>query len=124
MADKTEATGANQLRKNSLGVAAVTFLVISAAAPLTAVAGGVPNSMMIGNGAGIAGSFLIVSAVLLMFVIGYCVIACHVSSAGGFYALSARGLGGRVGGASALVAILSYNTMRQAALVSAAFLNC
>ncbi|MUO73531.1 hypothetical protein BBI12_027440, partial [Agrobacterium vitis] len=27
----------NQLRKNSLGVGAVTFLVVSAAAPLTAV---------------------------------------------------------------------------------------
>ena len=112
MADTTHAAGANQLRKNSLGVGAVTFLVISAAAPLTAVAGGVPISMLLGNGAGIAGSFLLVSAILLIFAVGYCAIARHVSSAGGFYALSARGLGGRVGGATALIAILSYNAMQ------------
>ncbi|OEI83001.1 amino acid permease [Brucella sp. BO3] len=48
----------NQLRKNSLGVAAVTFLVVSAAAPLTAVAGGVPLSMLLGNGPGIPLTFL------------------------------------------------------------------
>ena len=36
MADTKLATGANQLRKNSLGVGAVTFLVISATAPLVA----------------------------------------------------------------------------------------
>lgn len=46
----SQGTADNQLRKNSLGVSAVTFLVVSAAAPLTAVAGGVPLSMMLGNG--------------------------------------------------------------------------
>ena len=94
MAETTAAAGANQLRKNSLGVGAVTFLVISAAAPLTAVAGGVPISMLLGNGAGIAGSFLIVTIILLLFAVGYCAMARHVSNAGGFYAFAARGLGG------------------------------
>ena len=112
MADSTLAAGSNQLRKNSLGVSAVTFLVISAAAPLTAVAGGVPISMLLGNGAGIAGSFLLVTAILLMFSVGYVAMARHVSNAGAFYAFAARGLGGRFGGASALIAILSYNAMQ------------
>ena len=112
MADTTHATGVNQLRKNSLGVGAVTFLVISAAAPLTAVAGGVPISMLLGNGAGIAGSFLLVTAILLIFSVGYVAMARHVSNAGAFYAFAARGLGGRFGGASALIAILSYNAMQ------------
>ena len=70
MADKSTSTGANQLRKNSLGVGAVTFLVISAAAPLTAVAGGVPICMLLGNGAGIVGSFLLATVILLIFEIG------------------------------------------------------
>jgi amino acid transporter len=112
MADKMQASGANQLRKNSLGVGAVTFLVISAAAPLTAVAGGVPISMLLGNGAGIAGSFLLVTIILLLFAVGYCAMARHVTNAGAFYAFAARGLGGRFGGASALIAILSYNAMQ------------
>ena len=65
----------NQLRKNSLGVGAVTFLVVSAAAPLTAVAGGVPLSMMLGNGAGIPLTFLLVTGILLLFAVGYVAMA-------------------------------------------------
>ncbi len=112
MAETPAASGANQLRKNSLGVGAVTFLVISAAAPLTAVAGGVPISMLLGNGAGIAGAFALVTIVLILFAIGYVAMARHVKNAGAFYAYTARGLGGHLGGAAALIAILSYNAMQ------------
>lgn len=112
MTNLSSEAGANQLRKNSLGVGAVTFLVISAAAPLTAVAGGVPISMLLGNGAGIAGSFAIVTVVLLLFAVGYVAMARHVKNAGAFYAYTARGLGGHLGGAAALIAILSYNAMQ------------
>ena len=111
MADR-QSIPANQLKKNSLGVAAITFLVISAAAPLTAVAGGVPISMLLGNGAGIAGSFAIVTVILLIFSVGYVAMSRHISNAGAFYAFTARGLGGRMGGAAAIVAILSYNAMQ------------
>ncbi|MRN66296.1 APC family permease [Brucella sp. 10RB9213] len=103
---------ANQLRKNSLGVAAVTFLVVSAAAPLTAVAGGVPLSMLLGNGPGIPLTFLIVTGVLLMFSVGYVAMARHIRNAGAFYAFTAQGLGGLMGGAAALLAILAYNAMQ------------
>ncbi len=112
MADTSLGTTANQLKKNSLGVGAITFLVISAAAPLTAVAGGVPISMLLGNGAGIAGSFVIVTAILLIFSVGYVAMARDISNAGAFYAFTAQGLGGRMGGAAAWVAILSYNAMQ------------
>ena len=78
--------GANQLRRNSLGVGAVTFLVVSAAAPLTAVAGGVPLSMLLGNGPGIPLTFAFVTTVLLLFAVGYVAMARHISNAGAFYA--------------------------------------
>ncbi len=107
MTTVVESGEANRLRKNSLGVGAVTFLVVSAAAPLTAVAGGVPLSMLMGNGAGIPGTFLIVTAVLLIFAVGYVAMARHVTNAGAFYAYTAKGLGGALGGAAALIAILS-----------------
>ena len=103
---------ANQLRKNSLGVAAVTFLVVSAAAPLTAVAGGVPLSMLLGNGPGIPLTFLLVTTILLLFSVGYVAMARHVRNAGAFYAYTAQGLGGLMGGAAAIVAVLAYNAMQ------------
>lgn len=102
----------NQLRKNSLGVGAVTFLVVSAAAPLTAVAGGVPLSMLLGNGAGIPLTFLLVTAILVLFAVGYVAMARHIRNAGAFYAYTAQGLGGMMGGAAALIAILAYNAMQ------------
>jgi amino acid transporter len=102
----------NQLRKNSLGVAAVTFLVVSAAAPLTAVAGGVPLSMLLGNGPGIPLTFLLVTAILLLFSVGYVAMARHIRNAGAFYAYTAQGLGGMMGGAAAMMAILAYNAMQ------------
>lgn len=102
----------NQLRSNSLGVGAVSFLVVSAAAPLTGAGGGIPPSMLFGNGAGIAGSFLIVTLILLAFSVGYVAMSRHIRNAGAFYAFAAQGLGGRAGGAAALIAILSYNAMQ------------
>ena len=112
MVDHSNAAGENRLRKNSLGVGGVTFLVVSAAAPLTAVAGGVPISMLLGNGAGIPMAFLAVTLILLIFSVGYVAMARHVNNAGAFYAFAARGLGGSAGGASAMIAILSYNAMQ------------
>lgn len=112
MEDRSNASGANQLRRDSLGVAAVTFLVISAAAPLTVVAGVIPLAMLLGNGPGAAGAFLIATVVLLVFAVGYVAMARHVTNAGGFYAMIARGLGGKAGGAASIVAIFSYNCMQ------------
>ena len=105
-------TPTNQLKKNTLGVAAITFMVVSAAAPLTGAGGGIPPSMLFGNGAGSAGSVLIVTLILLAFSVGYVAMSRHVKNAGAFYAFAAQGLGGRMGGAAAMVAILSYNAMQ------------
>lgn len=100
------------LRQNALGVGAITFMVVSAAAPLTGAGGGIPPSMLFGNGAGIAGSFAIVTLILLAFSVGYVAMARHVKNAGAFYAFTAQGLGGHLGGGAAMIAILSYNAMQ------------
>ena len=104
--------GTNQLRKNSLGLIAVTFMVISAAAPLTGVAGAMPLAFMLGNGAGIPATFIFVTLVMLAFSVGYVAMSRHVTNAGAFYAYAARGLGGRVAGAVAIVALVAYNAMQ------------
>lgn len=105
-------TPSKALRKDALGVGAITFMVVSAAAPLTGAGGGIPPSMLFGNGAGIAGAFLIVTLILLAFSVGYVAMARHVKNAGAFYAFTAQGLGGHLGGGAAMVAILSYNAMQ------------
>ena len=105
-------TGSGQLRRNALGVAAITFFVVSAAAPLTAVAGGYPIAMLLGNGAGVPAAVVLVTVILLLFSVGYTAMARHISNAGSFYAFTSRGLGGVAGGAAAYIALLAYNTMQ------------
>lgn len=111
MVDITEG-GVNQLRKNSLGLLAVTFMVISAAAPLTGVAGAMPLAFMLGNGAGVPATFIFATLVMLAFAVGYVAMSRHVTNAGAFYAYAARGLGGRTAGAVAIVAMVAYNAMQ------------
>jgi amino acid transporter len=108
----TTMTGANQLRKNSLGLIAVTFMVISAAAPLTGVAGAMPLAFLLGNGNGIPATFLLMTIIMLAFSAGYVAMSRHVKNAGAFYAYAARGLGGRTAGAVAIIAVVAYNAMQ------------
>ena len=111
MTDLSEA-GPNRLRKNSLGLIAVTFMVISAAAPLTGVAGAVPIAFLIGNGTGVPATFLLMTLIMLAFSVGYVAMSRYVNNAGAFYAYAARGLGGRMAGAVAIIAVVAYNAMQ------------
>ena len=85
----------HQLRHGRLGVFAVAFFVISAAAPLTAMAGGAPVAMLLGNGPGIPPAYVVVSLILLIFSVGYTAMARHHTSTGAFYSFVARGSGNR-----------------------------
>jgi amino acid transporter len=102
---------AQQLRHGRLGVFAVAFFVISAAAPLTAMAGGAPVAMLLGNGPGIPLAYVVVSVILLIFSVGYTAMARHHTSTGAFYSFVARGLR-QAGGAAAIIALLGYNAMQ------------
>ncbi len=102
----------NKLRRNSLGLLAVTFMVISAAAPLTGVAGAVPVAFLLGNGTGVPATFLFMTLVMLAFAVGYVAMSRHVKNAGAFYAYAARGLGGTWAGATAFTALAAYNAMQ------------
>ncbi len=101
-----------ELRRNALGVSAITFFVISAAAPLTTVAGGAPIGMLLGDGAGLAGTYFLVMLIILLFSVGYTAMARNIKNSGAFYAFNVQGLGGMVGGGVAIVALLAYNTMQ------------
>ncbi|MGY4711543.1 APC family permease [Mycolicibacterium sp. CBM1] len=102
----------HHLRRNTLGTLGVAFFVISAAAPLTAMAGGAPVAMLLGNGTGLPGAYALTAIVLLVFAIGFTTMSRHHTSTGAFYSFITRGLRQHVGGASAFIALIGYNTMQ------------
>ena len=77
------AIGPNRLRRNSLGLVAVTFMVISAAAPLTGVAGAMPLAFLLGNGTGIPLTSILLTLIMLAFAAGYVAIERVTGSLGG-----------------------------------------
>lgn len=103
---------AHRLRPGRLGAVAIAFFVISAAAPLTGMAGGAPFAMLLGNGAGVPFAYFLVTILMLIFAVGYVAMARHHTSADAFYSCVARAMGGHAGGAAAWLALLGYNVMQ------------
>jgi amino acid transporter len=97
------------LARDRLGVPAVVFFVMSAAAPLTVVAGVVPTGLAVTGLTGISIAFLAVAVVLALFSVGYVAMARHIANAGAFYAYIARGIGRPVGVGASWLALLAYN---------------
>ncbi|MFI1990305.1 APC family permease [Actinoplanes sp. NPDC020271] len=110
----SESQLSNALARNRLGVAAVVFFVMSAAAPLTVVAGVVPTGLAVTGLTGISIAFIAVALVLAIFSVGYVAMARHISNAGAFYAYVSRGLGRPVGVGASWVALLAYNMFQVA----------
>ncbi|WP_306215220.1 APC family permease [Actinoplanes sp. RD1] len=103
------------LARDRLGVAAVVFFVMSAAAPLTVVAGVVPTGLAVTGLTAMPIAFLAVALVLAVFSVGYVAMARHIANAGAFYAYIARGLGRPLGVGAAWVALAAYNSFQVAA---------
>lgn len=109
-ADATAASGsavAGELR-GSLGVASIVFIVVAAASPLGVIGGPVPLGIAFGNGAGFPTTYLVVTAVLVLFAIGFTAATPFVRSAGAFYAYVDKGIGRGAGLGTAFSALLSY----------------
>ncbi|GAA0421923.1 amino acid permease [Actinoplanes campanulatus] len=109
-----ESRVSDTLARDRLGVAAVVFFVMSAAAPLTVVAGVVPTGLAVTGLTGIAIAFLAVAVVLAIFSVGYVAMARHISNAGAFYAYVSQGLGRPLGVGASWVALLAYNMFQVA----------
>lgn len=104
--------GANTGLRGNLGVGAIVFMVLAAAAPLTVIGGNVPLSIGLGNGAGAPVGFLIAGAVLLLFSVGFVTMTPHVKEAGAFFSYVTEGLGDRLGMGIAAVALVSYTAIQ------------
>ena len=66
---KDSPDGSEGLARNQIGVLGIVFFVVAAASPLSAALGGAPAAIGLGNGAGAPGAYLIVGAVLLIFIL-------------------------------------------------------
>jgi len=105
------ADAGNGLKKNALGTGGIAFLVISAAAPLTVMAGVAPVAIGVG-GIGAPMGYVIAGAILLVFAVSFMAMTKHVKAAGGFYTYITLSMGKTVGLASAILAIVSYNCLQ------------
>ena len=94
--------------RGSLGTASIVFIVVAAASPLGVIGGPVPLGIAFGNGAGFPFTFIVVTAVLLLFAVGFTDATPLVKSAGAFFAYVDKGLGRGAGLGAAFAALLSY----------------
>lgn len=110
--DADETTGPVRRLTGQLGVGAIVFMVIAAAAPLTVIGGNVPLAVAGGNGVGAPVGFLIAATVLLVFAIGFVTMTPHVREAGAFFSYVTTGLGSRAGLGAAFVALVAYTAIQ------------
>ncbi|MEU9443547.1 APC family permease [Streptomyces sp. NPDC048304] len=103
-------SGAAGLRSGSLGTADIAFFVVSAAAPLTVMAGVAPLAILLG-GIGAPVGYLLAGLTLAVFAVGFTTMSRRVTSGGAFYAYITQGLGRPVGIGAALLALIGYNGM-------------
>lgn len=108
-AEQTGTVGA--LKRDSLGAGGITFLVVSAAAPLTVIAGTVPLAILIAGPAAPT-AYLAVGIALAIFAVGFMAMTRHVTKTGGFYTYIAESLGKHVGLGAGILALVSYNAMQ------------
>ncbi|HKU10797.1 MAG TPA: APC family permease [Sinomonas sp.] len=99
------------LKRNAIGTFGIAFLVISAAAPLTVMAGVAPVAIDRG-GIGAPVGYLAAGIVLALFAIGFMAMTRHAKAAGGFYTYITIALGKTVGLAAAILAVVSYNCLQ------------
>ncbi len=100
------------LAADRLGVAAVVFFVMSAATPLTVVAGVVTTGYATTGLTGIPLAFVLVGLLLALFSVGYVAMARQMANAGAFYSYIAQGLGRPVAVGGAWIALLAYNALQ------------
>ncbi|MFJ3766341.1 APC family permease [Streptomyces sp. NPDC090082] len=105
-----EAGPGNPLHRG-LGVSQVVFMVVAAAAPLGLVAGGVPLAFAVSGSPGMPLYFALSTVLLLVFAVGFTLMAGRIRDAGAFYAYVQAGLGRIPGLSAATLALFSYTLL-------------
>jgi amino acid transporter len=90
----------------------VVFFVMSAAAPLTVIAGVVTTGYAQVQVTGIPLGFVAIAVILAFFSVGYVAMSRHIANAGAFYTYVTHGLGRPLGVGAAWMALLAYNGLQ------------
>src|SRR2546423_13476936 len=85
------------LRKHAVGLMGVLFLIVTGAAPISAMLFNTPISVGYGNGIGTPAGFLVATVVLTIFSVGYATMAQRITAAGGVFSFISPGLGRGLG---------------------------
>ena len=117
----TRAAAPDKLDRGAMSVTDIVFFVLAGVAPMGVVVALTVLAIALGNGAGVPGTYLVAGIVLALFAIGYVRMSRRVTNAGAFYAYATKGLGHRVGGATAYIAVLAYNAATVGILGALAF---
>jgi amino acid transporter len=96
-----------RLATDKLGVLAIAFFVVAAAAPMAAVVGASPV-IFSATGPGAPIIYAIAALLIALFAVGYLRMSHHVTNAGGFVAYIAKGLGTVWATGGAGLALLTY----------------
>jgi len=99
------------LKRDALGTPGIVFLVLSAAAPLTVMAGIAPLAIAVAGPAAPLG-YLVAGVVLVLFSAGFMAMTRHMRAAGGFYGYVTKSLGPSAGLATAALSVVSYNLIQ------------
>lgn len=108
--------GHKRLKPSAVGLWGVLFMALATAAPITAMTGNVPIAVGFGNGIHAPAGFLVATAILTIFTVGYAAMSRHITAAGAFYGYVSHGLGQSVGMATGLMATVAY-VVFEAALI-------
>jgi amino acid transporter len=101
-------SGSGRTLRGNLGVGAIVFMVVAAAAPLGVIGGVIPLGIASGNGTGFPATFVIATAVFLLFALGFTAMTPFVDEAGAFFSYVRTSLGFPTGIGIAFVAIVTY----------------
>jgi len=98
---------AGHLKRSTIGVFGLTFLVVAVTVPLTAMASNLALSLGFGVGARTVGLLVVVAVALSIFASAFVTLARDVTNAGAYFAYI--GLGRTLGSGKAFVATTAYN---------------
>ncbi|MGY1631105.1 APC family permease [Geodermatophilus sp. SYSU D01186] len=96
-----------RLAPDKLGVLAIAFFVVAAAAPMAAVVGASPV-LFSATGPGTPVIYALAALLIALFAVGYLRMSHHITNAGGFVAYIAKGLGNVWATGGAGLALLTY----------------
>lgn len=100
-----------RLARDKLGVMAIAFFVIAAAAPMAALVGASPVIFAsVGPAAPIV--YSLAAGMVALFAVGYLRMSRYITNAGGFVAYISKGLGNKWASAGAGLAVLCYLTLQ------------